>query len=234
MEPTLNRANIVAGREAHPITSWISSATATSIPISGGTTRLGDAGRSVLGMLVDHHPPGGFQVLDAQPERLHDHPVPVWAAKQVYRLFAGRSFIFMLMNQLVRCDAWGYCQVPTSCPRCCPIQAVTSDVLGAFPRIAPLRPVSSGGSLPTKDVLATTVQSVRSKILIVSGRRVVNRPKPHLRLARLMRRSTSTRSKISAYSCFLSVAASFFGRPSAGPDNRIPCSLQNRRLSLFR
>ncbi len=43
-------------------------------------------------------------------------------------------------------------------------------------------------------------------------------PKPHLRLARLNRRSTSTRSHSSRKFCVLSRASSPFGLPSAGPE----------------
>ena len=67
--------------------------------------------------------------------------------------------------------------------------------------------------------MATTCSVVIWSFVIIS-------PKPHLRLARLNLRSTSTRSQISVYSSFRSTTASFLGLPSAGPERRIPRSLQ--------
>ena len=64
--------------------------------------------------------------------------------------------------------------------------------------------------------------------------RTVIRHMPHLRFARLNRRSTSTRSHSSKYACFLSAATTFLGLPGAGAESRIPCCLQYARLSRLR
>ena len=49
----------------------------------------------------------------------------------------------------------------------------------------------------------------------------VTKPMPHLCLARLKHRSTSTRLHSSICACRLSATASFFGLPSARPKSRI-------------
>ena len=67
--------------------------------------------------------------------------------------------------------------------------------------------------------MATTCSVVIRSFVIIS-------PKPHLRLARLNFRSTSTRSQISVYSSFRPATAPFLGFPSAGPERRILRSLQ--------
>ena len=62
--------------------------------------------------------------------------------------------------------------------------------------------------------------------LVVASSLLVISPSPYFCFARAKALSTATRSALSLYSVFLSVPAFFFGLPRAGPDKRIPCSLQ--------
>jgi len=66
---------------------------------------------------------------------------------------------------------------------------------------------------------------------VVSSSRVVilSNPKQHFIVLKLL--STSILSALSIRPTFLSRTVSFFGSPSDGPDNLIPCSLQNLMFS---
>ena len=72
------------------------------------------------------------------------------------------------------------------------------------------------------------------ELLVVVSSFAVIKPRPYLRFAKLNARSTSILSLLSMYSCFLSTLLSFLGRPSAGPEIRIPCSEQNALFVRFR
>lgn len=90
----------------------------------------------------------------------------------------------------------------------------------------------------TKERIRERIEKKREQkaveLLVVVSNFAVIKPRPYLRFAKLNARSTSILSLLSMYSCFLSTLLSFLGRPSAGPEIRIPCFEQNALFVRFR